>query len=300
MTGLITHAGDDLSQALGALDVSEIAGASGASGPRPAAGAFVGAPGVADVPHAVDMAQTMRVSQTPGVPQSADVPQPIGVPRPGGASGAGVADAGAGPVGAADARPGNAGSDDRAERLGALLLRAQGGDRASLHAIVAELTPLLWNVARGQGLDRADAEDVVQSVWLSLVARLAHIETPNALIGWLVTACKREAWRARSARDRSRSVEVAELAELVDPAPPAEDRVLADERMRVVRAALERLSPRCAELLRLLAVADRPDYSEIAGALGMPRGSVGPTRGRCLAKLREILLADGRWSAVCP
>lgn len=226
---------------------------------------------VGGVPQTVDMQQTVPVSQTPGAPHSSGVPHPSEEP------------------------------EDRTERLGATLVRAQAGDRESLHAIVAELTPLLWNVARGQGLERADAEDVVQSVWLSLVARLAHIETPNALIGWLVTACKREAWRARTVRDRSRAVEAADLADLVDPEPAADERLLADERLRTVRAALERLSPRCAELLRMLAVADRPDYSEIAGALGMPRGSVGPTRGRCLAKLRELLLADGRWgSAVCP
>lgn len=263
------------------------AGTGVASGTGVVSGAGPGAPGraktahepgvatVGDVPQIVDMQQTVPVPQTPGVPHPSGSAQTSGGPRPHEA-------------------------DDRSERLGQLLVRAQGGDRESLHAIVAELTPLLWNVARGQGLDRPDAEDVVQSVWLSLVARLAHIQTPGALIGWLVTACKRESWRARTARERSRAVEAADLAELVDPEPAAEERVLADERLHCVRAALERLSPRCAELLRLLAVADRPDYSEIAGALGMPRGSVGPTRGRCLAKLRELLLADGRWSAVFP
>lgn len=253
-------------------------GTSGVGPVAPRRATAANEPGVAtvgDVPHIVDMQQTVAVSQTPGVPQPAGSAHASGDPR-------------------------SPEADDRSERLGQLLVRAQAGDRESLHAIVAELTPLLWNVARGQGLDRPDAEDVVQSVWLSLVARLAHIQTPGALIGWLVTACKRESWRARSARERSRAVEASDLAELVDPEPAAEERVLAEERLRCVRAALERLSPRCAELLRLLAVADRPDYSEIAGALGMPRGSVGPTRGRCLAKLRELLLADGRWSAVFP
>lgn len=195
---------------------------------------------------------------------------------------------------------------ERTERLAGHLVRAQSGDREALHAIVAELTPLLWNVARGQGVYHADAEDVVQSVWLSLVARLAHIDTPTALIGWLVTACRREAWRSRSARERARALEpdrVAELAELngaAEPAGDGEQRVLADERLRVVRSALDRLSPRCAELLRMLALVERPDYLVVARALGMPRGSVGPTRGRCLAKLRALLQADAGWSAVCP
>jgi RNA polymerase sigma factor (sigma-70 family) len=189
---------------------------------------------------------------------------------------------------------------ERAERLGGLLSQAQAGDRERLHEIVAELTPLLWHIARGQGLAHNDAEDVVQSVWLSLVARLAHIETPAALIGWLVTATKRESWRLRENLGRTRPIGADELAELVDPAEPAEEQVIAAERLRFVHEAMERLTPRCAELLRLLAVTDRPNYDAVAQSLGMPRGSIGPNRGRCLAKLRAVLLADTRWSAQCP
>lgn len=189
---------------------------------------------------------------------------------------------------------------DRSARLGALLARAQDGDREQLREIVAELTPLLWRVARGQGLAHDDAEDVVQTVWLSLVARLAQIRTPAALIAWLVTATKRESWRLRGVLERTRVIGVEELAEVVDPGVPAEDLIIANERLRFVREAMERLTPRCAELLRMLAVADRPDYDAVAQSLGMPRGSVGPSRGRCLAKLRAILLADTRWSAQCP
>lgn len=189
---------------------------------------------------------------------------------------------------------------DRGERLGALLTRAQDGDREQLREIVAELTPLLWHVARSQGLARDDAEDVVQSVWLSLVARLAQVRTPSALIAWLVTATKRESWRLRNDRQRTRALGVDELAQVADSAVPPEDLVIADERLRFVRESLEHLTPRCAELLRLLAVADRPDYDVVARALGMPKGSIGPSRGRCLAKLRAILIADTRWSAHCP
>lgn len=187
-----------------------------------------------------------------------------------------------------------------AERLGRLLLRAQAGDRGSLHAIVAELTPLLWHVARGQGLGHDDAEDVVQTVWLSLVSRLGAIETPAALTGWLVTAVRRESWRVRRAGERTRSADAEELEHRADPAEPAEERVLAEERRVMVRDALGRLTPRCAQLLRVIAFADRPDYDLIAQALGMPRGSIGPTRGRCLAKLREVLTADPHWRTLCP
>lgn len=201
---------------------------------------------------------------------------------------------------AANRNSGHGSSRDRGERLGALLTRAQAGEREQLREIVSELTPLLWHVARSQGLARDDAEDAVQSVWLSLVARLAHIQTPSALIAWLVTATKRESWRLRNDQDRTRALGMEELAKVADSAVPPEELVIADERLRFVRESLERLTPRCAELLRLLAVADRPDYEVVARALGMPRGSVGPSRGRCLAKLRAILVADTRWSAHCP
>src|SRR5262249_36254773 len=82
-----------------------------------------------------------------------------------------------------------------ADRLAVLLERARGRhDAASLDAIVAELSPLLWQVARAQGLDRDAAEDVVQTTWLSLLSHLETIRSAGALTGWLVTVTKREAW----------------------------------------------------------------------------------------------------------
>ena len=188
----------------------------------------------------------------------------------------------------------------RAQRLGALLVRAQFGDRDCLRDIVAEATPLLWNVARAQGLARADAEDVVQAVWLSLVSCLTTIQTPDALVGWLVTAAKREAWRVRKARERTPTVDTEEMPEAADTGEPVEERVLAEERRQLVRDALKRLDPRCAELLRVLSFSDQPSYATVARTLNMPQGSIGPSRGRCLAKLRTALATDPRWSALCP
>jgi RNA polymerase sigma factor (sigma-70 family) len=188
----------------------------------------------------------------------------------------------------------------RAQRLGALLVRAQVGDRDCLHEIVTELNPLLWNVTRAQGLGCADAEDVVQTVWLSLVSGLATIRTPEALISWLVTAAKRESWRVRKARERTPTVNSDEIPETVDPDEPVEERVLAKERRQMVRDALTMLSPRCTELLRVLAFSDHADYATVARVLGMPLGSIGPSRGRCLAKLRTALVNDPRWNGLCP
>jgi RNA polymerase sigma factor (sigma-70 family) len=184
----------------------------------------------------------------------------------------------------------------RGARLGDLVDRARAGEREALQDLVHELDPVLWHTARGQGLTAEDAADVVQTTWLELVRQLNHIRTPQAVLGWLVTTARREAWRRRAASRRDLSDGDAALAAAVDPRPVPPDRVLADERDRVLWRHFERLNDRCRALLRVVSQVDRPDYAVIAGALGMPHGSIGPTRGRCLAKLREMLLADPAWS----
>jgi RNA polymerase sigma factor (sigma-70 family) len=176
-----------------------------------------------------------------------------------------------------------------------LLERARAGDTASLGELVHTLNPVLWRVARGQGLTVEDAADVVQTSWLELIRRLPEIRTPRAVTAWLVTATKRQAWHRR---DHGRRVVVdgdAALRAMVDPQPAADERLLGDERDRVLWRHVDRLSQRCRDLLRVVAQVDRPDYTVIAEAFGMPHGSIGPTRGRCLRKLREMLLADPAW-----
>ena len=86
------------------------------------------------------------------------------------------------------------------------------------------------------------------------------------------------------------------VAALADPGPELGERLIADERHRVLLRHLRTLSARCQALLRVVAQVHRPDYDSVAEALDMPRGSIGPTRGRCLARLRELLLADPQWS----
>jgi RNA polymerase sigma factor (sigma-70 family) len=163
--------------------------------------------------------------------------------------------------------------------------------------VVRELNPLLWRVARAEGLGAEDASDVVQTVWLELVRRLDDIRSPQSLIGWLVTAARREAWRvhARLRRQRPAATEVPES--VPDRGPEPSERLLTDERDRVLYEHFRRLSERCRVLLGIVAQAERPDYATVSEALDMPHGSIGPTRGRCLAKLREMLLGDPRWSA---
>ena len=186
---------------------------------------------------------------------------------------------------------------DRAARLGNCLERAQNGEMGALGEVVRELNPLLWHVARGEGLTAEEAADVVQTTWLELLRRLQDIQSPRALTAWLVTATRRGAWRAREL-SRRQAPDGAERLELTpDPGPAPGEQLLSDERDSALWRHFQRLPVRCRTLLRIVAQADRPDYSAVAEALGMPIGSIGPTRGRCLAKLRAMLLDDPGWSA---
>jgi RNA polymerase sigma factor (sigma-70 family) len=181
--------------------------------------------------------------------------------------------------------------------LGTLLERARSGDRESLRELIRTLDPVLWRVARSQGLAAEDAADAVQTAWLELLRRLHDIRTPQAVTAWLITTTRREAWHRQQRARRDLPDGSAVLDAAVDPGPPPDQGLLTDERDRVLWRHFERLSERCRDLLRIVAQVDRPDYTVIAEAFGMPHGSIGPTRGRCLAKLREMLLADPSWAS---
>jgi RNA polymerase sigma factor (sigma-70 family) len=191
----------------------------------------------------------------------------------------------------------NKSATDRAARVGACLVRAANGETAALDEIVRELNPLLWHVARGEGLGAEAAADVVQTTWLELLRRLRDIRSPGALTSWLVTTTRREAWRVRELSRRQVPDGSAQLESEPDPGPGPGERLFADERDQILWRHVQLLPERCRKLLRIVAHVARPDYAVVAEALGMPVGSIGPTRGRCLAKLREMLRADPGWSA---
>jgi len=178
---------------------------------------------------------------------------------------------------------------DRGARLASLLTAARAGSEDALGQIVTELSPLLWQVARSAGLSSGDAEDVLQTVWMRLIKHLDRIHDATALTGWMVTTTKREAWRVRATARRQLPADQDLLADVPDEGPGSEEQVILDDQRRALWAAIGQLSRRCQELLRIIAFTPRPDYAAVAAALGMPVGSIGPTRGRCLAKLRALL-----------
>lgn len=182
-----------------------------------------------------------------------------------------------------------------ASRAATLFARFRGGDEAAMAELVALLTPILWHTVRAQRLDRDNAEDVVQSAWLALVRNAEKIADSHAVLSWLIVTAKRESWRAVK---RSERVEPREIDDDAVPAAAGElpeELVLRSDTDNRLWQHIARLPERCQQLLRVIAFSDRPDYASVAKALGMPVGSIGPTRGRCLAKLRMQLADDTAW-----
>ncbi len=167
--------------------------------------------------------------------------------------------------------------------------RWSGGDAVALDELVRVMTPVLWNVVRAYRLSTEVAEDVVQTTWLSLVRSRASIQEPAAVGGWLTTTARREAWRVAKATGRGIPVEDDELARRLPEEASAEAEVVRRDAEGHLWDAVQQLSERCQALLRIVAFEHRPDYTRIATDLDMPVGSIGPTRGRCLQKLRALI-----------
>jgi RNA polymerase sigma factor (sigma-70 family) len=164
-----------------------------------------------------------------------------------------------------------------------LVAAARGGDRQAWDALVERYASLIWAICRRYQLSHADAEDVGQSVWLRLVDQLDKIREPAALAGWLSTTTRRECQRVRShAMPCALDVE-----DVRDEQAPAEQELLAAERRGALREAFTQLPSSGQQLIALL-IADPPvPYAQISARLGIPVGSIGPTRSRCLDRMRR-------------
>jgi RNA polymerase sigma factor (sigma-70 family) len=195
---------------------------------------------------------------------------------------------------------GNDGPDGAATRPNEVWARATdgfnrwvAGDPTGLDELVAVMTPVLWHVVRAYRLSESAAEDVVQTTWLALVNRRTSIVDPVAVGGWLTTTARREAWRVAKTANATTPVEDEELAPRLPRQRSAEDSAVQRDEGRRLWAAVDELPERCRRLLRIVAFENRPDYRQLASDLEMPVGSIGPTRGRCLAKLRVALMQAG-------
>ena len=170
-----------------------------------------------------------------------------------------------------------------------LVTRARNGDRQAWDALVDRYAPLIWSICRRHRLEAADAADAAQNVWLQLVDQLDKIRDPAALPGWLATTTRRECGRIARAARRPCDAGYALAAGTIpdEHAQAAGQDLLAAERHAALRAAFGQLPPGCQQLLALLLHDPALSYAEISARLGIPVGSIGPTRRRCLDKLRR-------------
>jgi RNA polymerase sigma factor (sigma-70 family) len=176
-----------------------------------------------------------------------------------------------------------------------LVLACARGDAVAWDLLVDRYKRLIYTIARRSSLDEDQATDVMQMVFMILLERIDTIEQPAEIGAWLVSTTRREAWRMRRRERVSPASGAPEeyAAQLLDQEPLPDEQVQILEEQHRVRTALDGLDERCRRLLTLLfLVRDQPTYAAIAQIMAMPEGAIGPTRARCLQKLRRLLPED--------
>jgi RNA polymerase sigma factor (sigma-70 family) len=171
-----------------------------------------------------------------------------------------------------------------------LVRAAAEGDRMAWERLVDQFARLIWSITAEFKLVESDAADVAQTTWLRLFEHIDRIQHPDRVGSWLAATARNECLRSLAARKRVvLSDDDVELSSGVTQELEIDERLLADERAQTVRDALSRLPRRWQRLLEML-MADPPaSYADISDELELPIGSIGPTRGRCLARLRVLL-----------
>jgi RNA polymerase sigma factor (sigma-70 family) len=170
---------------------------------------------------------------------------------------------------------------------GELLILAKSGDKTAWSELVDRFSQMVWSIARNFRLDDATAKDVSQTVWLRLVENIDRIDDPERLPGWLATTSRREALRVQGMRDRLIPTDFE--YDVPDERPSLETMLVEDEEAREVVVAFETLSDDCRQLLRLLTTEPPLSYEVISEVLGRPIGSLGPTRSRCIERLKSAI-----------
>jgi RNA polymerase sigma factor (sigma-70 family) len=167
-----------------------------------------------------------------------------------------------------------------------LFQRVAERDPAAWSAFVERFGPLVHAICRRTGVSEDEREDIAQTIWIKLLRHAEHLRCPASLPGWVATTANRECWR-HVARARQAVEARQHLGDRVgeDQPPPGLD-LEQLETVQRVRDAVARLEGRCAQLLTALFLKpETPSYEDLAQTLGVPVGSLGPTRQRCLARL---------------
>lgn len=178
-----------------------------------------------------------------------------------------------------------------------LIAACRQGDANAWETLVMRYQRLIYSIPSRAGLDEQQSAEVFQIVFARLIEHLARLEQPDRVQAWLVTTAKRETWRLlrqRAAAGREVSTDDESAQELPDHLPLPHETLQKLEDQHLVQLALEQLDARCRRLLVLLYYQDAPpSYTDVATELGIPSGSIGPTRARCLQKLRGQLKQAG-------
>jgi RNA polymerase sigma factor (sigma-70 family) len=170
------------------------------------------------------------------------------------------------------------------------------GDQAAWDVLVGRFSRMVWGICAAYRLNTADAGDVFQLTWLRLLEHLESIREPARLPGWLATTCRRECQVQLRRNRRLQPMDDERLLNIRSDEAAADRSTLVADRNASLWSAFGRLSDRCQQILRVLVVAPEegpPSYHVAAEALGLPTGSLGPTRMRCLDRLRKILGDEG-------
>jgi RNA polymerase sigma factor (sigma-70 family) len=183
----------------------------------------------------------------------------------------------------------------------ALVERCLRNDSRAWEALVQRYARLVHSVAGRHGLTSDEVDDVGQEVFLALAQNLHAIDDPERLPAWLATTARRLSWRVLQRRRAEIPLESdadddapRPTPELVSPLPTPGELVSGWHRQAALADAMRKLAPRCRDLLILVFLdTAEPSYDEIAARLGMPKGSIGPTRNRCLEQLRALLAGMG-------
>jgi RNA polymerase sigma factor (sigma-70 family) len=177
-----------------------------------------------------------------------------------------------------------------------LLAACLNGEQAAWDALVDRYSALIYSIPLKYGFGDAEAADIFQSVCVTLVEKLGTIRAPRGLAAWIITTTSRQciAFARQRSREQARSMLDGALGtEPTDPDLQPEDELLALERQHVVRTAVNQLPENCRQLVGALFNESHTSYEQAARSLSIPPNSLGPTRTRCLEKLRRLLVAAG-------
>jgi RNA polymerase sigma factor (sigma-70 family) len=176
----------------------------------------------------------------------------------------------------------------------ALVLACRRGDAGAWEALIQRYQRLIYAIPRRSGLNDDQVADVFQHVFAMLLENLDSIQQPARVGAWLATTARRESWRLgrheSGVTTSADNEDDPDAGALLDTTLLPDELLLRLEMQHQVRVAIAALDERCRRLLTLLFYQSEPlAYAEIATALGLPEGSIGPTRARCLKKLRGLL-----------